>query len=345
MVARVVSQHVVKLNVINLVGCLRLETLLNNVQLLLAHLHAEIVKDGAEASECDETTSTSVLILEVRLDQQASVLHICAQSLQALNQNFLFSSVQNILRVEDGGCIEIVDSCGGVLFKGFISEDGVKFFCELGVVNKTSICWSCVVFFKTLILSNCQVHSLRVEHTTELLSRKVALAQNVVILEEFSQSDSVLFDNVFDLFHEGIMSLLAIEVNKFVHIGGLCVGGWSMNHILQAVGIIQKFSVLDIIILVSIDQGNSIDIFLTDLEMERVEYLAEDFRGDLEVTKGVTILEEASCIKSVSSDFFTEALNDLSDTVPFSLSSTTSSIDSLGSCSTDLCIIVLLKTL
>ncbi len=110
MVARVVSEHVVELNVINLVGCLRLESLLNNVQLLLVHLHAEIVKDGAEASECDEPTSASVLVLEVRLNQQASVLHICAQSLQALDQNFFFSSVQNILRVENGGSIEIVDS-------------------------------------------------------------------------------------------------------------------------------------------------------------------------------------------------------------------------------------------
>ncbi len=91
------------------------------------------------------------------------------------------------------------------------------------------------------------------EHATELLSRKVALAQNIVILEEFSQSNSVLFDNVFDLFHEVLMSLLAIEINKFVNISGLCIGGWSMNHVFEAVGIIQELSVLDIIILISID--------------------------------------------------------------------------------------------
>lgn len=183
------------------------------------------------------------------------------------------------------------------------------------------------------------------EHAAELLSSKVALAQNIVILEEFSQSDSVLFDNVFDLFHEGIMSLLAIEINKFVNIGGLCIGCRSMNHVFKAVGIIQEFSVLDIIILISIDQGNSIDILLTNLEMERVEYLAEDFWGDLEVTKSVAVLEEACRIKSVSSDLLAEALNNLSNTVPFILSSTTSSIDSLSSCSTDRCIIVLLETL
>ncbi len=141
------------------------------------------------------------------------------------------------------------------------------------------------------------------------------------------------------------MSLLAIEVNEFVFISGLCIGGWSMNNVFKAVGVSQEFSVLDIIILISIDKSDSIDILLTDLEMERVEYLTEDFRGDLEVTKSVAILEEACRIKSVSSDFLTEALNDLSDTVSFILSSTTSSIDSLGSCGTDLCIIVLLETL
>ena len=45
MVTRVVSQHVIELDIVNLVRCFRLETLLNDVELLLAHLHAEIVED------------------------------------------------------------------------------------------------------------------------------------------------------------------------------------------------------------------------------------------------------------------------------------------------------------
>ncbi len=68
MVSRVVSKHVVEFNIIDLVGGLSLESLGDDVQLLLAHLQAEIVEDGAEASEVDEAAATSVFVLEVWLD-------------------------------------------------------------------------------------------------------------------------------------------------------------------------------------------------------------------------------------------------------------------------------------
>jgi hypothetical protein len=115
-----------------------------------------------------------------------------------------------------------------------------------------------------------------------------------------------------------------------------------MNNILKAVCIGQEVFILNVIILISIDQSNSLDILLTNLEMERIEDLTEDFRGDLEVAKGITILEEACSIESVSSDFFTEAVNDLSDAISFSLSSLASSVDSLGSGCTNGNIVVLL---
>jgi len=88
-----------------------------------------------------------------------------------------------------------------------------------------------------------------------------------------------------------------------------------------------------------------LDILLTDLEAKSVKNLAEDLWCDLEVTERVTVLEEASGIKSVSSNFFTEASNDFDDTVSLVLSSFASTIDGLGSCCTNLGIVVFLKTL
>ena len=45
MVARVVSEHVVELNVVNFVGGLGLEPLEDDCHLFFGHLHAEVVED------------------------------------------------------------------------------------------------------------------------------------------------------------------------------------------------------------------------------------------------------------------------------------------------------------
>ena len=44
-ITRVVSEHVVELHVVDLVGSSGLETLQDDGELLLRHLHAEVVKD------------------------------------------------------------------------------------------------------------------------------------------------------------------------------------------------------------------------------------------------------------------------------------------------------------
>ena len=87
------------------------------------------------------------------------------------------------------------------------------------------------------------------------------------------------------------------------------------------------------------------DILFTDLEAESVKNLAEDLWCDLKVTERVTVLEEACGVKSVSSDFFTEASNNFDDTVSLILSSFASAIDGLGSCSTDCDVVVFLHAL
>ena len=58
----------IELHIIDLVGGLRLEALLDDGVLLVGQLHAEVVEDGAEASEVDEAAPASVFVLEVGLD-------------------------------------------------------------------------------------------------------------------------------------------------------------------------------------------------------------------------------------------------------------------------------------
>lgn len=95
------SKHVIKLNVVDLIGGLSLESSENNVVLLLRDSHLEVVKDGSETGKGNETRAAAVLILEVRLNQKTTVLDISTKSSEACNQNLLLLVVEYILGVKD----------------------------------------------------------------------------------------------------------------------------------------------------------------------------------------------------------------------------------------------------
>ena len=125
MVARVVSQHVVKFDIVDFVGSLRLESLQNDGILLIGDLHAEVVEDRFETCEGNESGMVLVLVLEVWFDQKSSILDVSAETLQTLDQNLLLCVIQHVLRVQNRWCVEGVWSVGWVLFESFIGEDGV----------------------------------------------------------------------------------------------------------------------------------------------------------------------------------------------------------------------------
>ena len=68
MVARVVSQDVIELNIVDFVGSSSLESLLDDTVLLLRELHLEVVKDGAEPGEGNKARPAPILVLELWLD-------------------------------------------------------------------------------------------------------------------------------------------------------------------------------------------------------------------------------------------------------------------------------------
>ena len=101
MVARVVSQHVVKFDIVDFVGSLCLESLQNDGILLIGDLHAEVVEDRFETCEGNESGMVLVLVLEVWFDQKSSILDISAQTSQACDQNLLLLVIQNVFRIQD----------------------------------------------------------------------------------------------------------------------------------------------------------------------------------------------------------------------------------------------------
>ena len=120
------SKYVVKLYVVDFVCGLGLESLQNDGVLFAANLHSEVVENRLETGEGDEARAALILVLEVWLDEEASVLDISAKPLEATNQHLLLSVVKNVFRVEDGWRVENTGSLCWVLLKSYIGENGLQ---------------------------------------------------------------------------------------------------------------------------------------------------------------------------------------------------------------------------
>ena len=87
------SEDKVKFNIVDFIGSLSLESLQNYGVLFLGDAELEVVKDGTESSEVNETRPALILILEVRLDQYSAVFNINSESLKTCMQDSLFSII------------------------------------------------------------------------------------------------------------------------------------------------------------------------------------------------------------------------------------------------------------
>ena len=239
------------------------------------------------------------------------MLHVYSEALQAGNQDLLLSVIQHVLGVEDGWRVELIGSHGRFLFQVLVREDSVQMITEGRVVNKACIVRKGEVVLKTLVLLRCEVDALSMESASELLCGQVALSERVVVLEELVDPDPILFHNLFDFHHEWLDRSLSREVREAVSEGGLGTGGVPVDDVLEAVSVLQELLVLNIVILVAVDKGHSVDLGLIDLEAKGVEDLAEDLGGDLERAQGVTVLEEALGIEAILADNLSEVVDNL----------------------------------
>jgi len=81
----------------------------------------------------------------------------------------------------------------------------------------------------------------------------------------------------------------------------------AVNDVLQAIGILKEVCVSDVVIFISIHQGNCSDFFFAQRESQSVKDLSELLRSDFEVLVLVEVLEETLCMESVSAHDFTES--------------------------------------
>jgi hypothetical protein len=105
----------------------------------------------------------------------------------------------------------------------------------------------------------------------------------------------------------------AIEICESRDVSRFSSSSWCVDDIFEAVCVSEELGILDVVILVTVDKGDSIDLLLADLESEGVENLTEDLGGDLERAKSISILEEALCVEAIAANDFTEVINNVGD--------------------------------
>jgi len=123
MVAGVVSEDVVELDVIDLISGFGSETFLDDVKLLLGHLHAEVVENRSEAREGDESTMALVFVLKVWFNQQATVFYVGAQAHKHCDENLLLFVIEDVLGVQDRRSVEASRQYSRILLECLVSED------------------------------------------------------------------------------------------------------------------------------------------------------------------------------------------------------------------------------
>jgi len=102
-----------------------------------------------------------------------------------------------------------------------------------------------------------------VEDVAELLVWHVALPEDIVILEELEQTDTVFFDLVLDLDHKSAVAfVVSCEVGPLLDISGFQFGCRSINGVFEAVGVLEELGVHDLILLSAVDALDESDLLL-----------------------------------------------------------------------------------
>jgi len=344
-VAGVFSEHVVELHVVDLISSLGLESLVNKGELLLGAQKLNIVEDRAETGHGDEAGSGAVLVLEEGLDQQSAESDLLGQSDEDGMECLFFFVVQNVLRVKDGRSVERLKSLGGVLLKILLGENVINLAVKVDVVHEGGVVGDHVEVLKGVVLRDGQVNLLDVKDVTELLAGHVALAEDIVILEELKQSNSVFFALVHNFFHEADVLLGSIEIGPLLNVGGFSTGEGSVNNVLEAVGVLEELGVTDLSVEFSVLGGHTLNLLNAKLVSEEDKDLTELLLGHLEMLVAIPVLEEGLGVESVLADHFGETAEDGLDLGRLVLGGGGASVESLGTGVVEWLVDVLLESL
>lgn len=182
-----------------------------------------------------------------------------------------------------------------------------------------------------MVLLGGELYLLSVEGSSELGCLNSSLSQWIVILQEFTESDSVSHDVVLNLLNKRINGIGTGEVDVKWLIGGFSTGVSFVDDVVAVFAIVEEWHVLDVTFIVSVLLDNGIELGIADLNTKESNGLFELFWGHLEVVMSIWVLEEALSIKSLSSDEVSELIKNFLDILFIKGIWTFSSIETLGS--------------
>lgn len=244
--------------------------------------------------------------------------------------------VEDALWIQDRWCDIGRKSLSRVLFKILLSEYALDVLVEVEVSDLEWIDAASVVVLENLVLWGGQLYLLSVEGCSELGGLDSSLSQWVVILQEFTKSDSVSHHVVLDLLNKNVDGTGACEINIEWLIGRLSTGVRFVDDVVSILTIFEEWHVLDVTIIVAVLFDNGIKLSIADLNTKESDGLFELFWGNLEVVMSIWILEEALGIKSFSSNEVSECFKNNGDILLISTVWAFCSVETLGSGTIDL---------
>lgn len=110
-----------------------------------------------------------------------------------------------------------------------------------------------------------ELYLLSIESGSELGSLDSSLSQWVVILQEFTKSDSVSHNLVLNLLDQIGDALGTGEVDVEWLISGLSTSVWIVDYIVAVLAVLEEWQVLDVSFVVSILLNDGSELGITDL--------------------------------------------------------------------------------
>jgi hypothetical protein len=189
-----------------------------------------------------------------------------------------------------------------------------------------------VHLLEQLVLLSSQLNFLGVQNGPELGGREDSLAEEVVVLEELKEADTVLFDAMLDLYHKVLEGLASTVVDELGSVSALRASVRSIDIKDEHVTVLKEVGVTNLVAgsaVATVDLGNAGDLSLAQEESVGGEHLAEDLGSHLEVSVTVKVLEEGLGVETVLANNLLEALNDAVDTGDFLVCGVLAAVDSI----------------
>jgi hypothetical protein len=146
--------------------------------------------------------------------------------------------VEDALWIQDRWCDIGRKGLGWVLLEILLREYALDVLVELEVFDLEWIDAASIIVLEDLVLWGGELYLLSVEGSSKLGGLDSSLSQWIVILQEFTKSDSVSHDIILDLLNQNFDGTGTSEVDVEWLIGGLSTGVWFVDDVVTVLAIV-----------------------------------------------------------------------------------------------------------